>query len=99
MTEEMLTSFLANPASCASLGDPDVPVSEDNEQKACMFFETRCKLLLRAYGASLEEDLAQLSTADTSYHRKCALLLRRAEMKMLTQAVENVALRALDEEL
>eukprot|EP00041_Stephanoeca_diplocostata_P029746 m.886023 g.886023 ORF g.886023 m.886023 type:complete len:553 (+) comp23623_c1_seq8:168-1826(+) len=170
MTEEMLTSFLANPASCASLGDPDVPVSEDNEQKACMFFETRCKLLLRAYGASLEVssmhvawcmwrgglggpltwvlpeippgamatrllpicagalvkrcatklrqrkapcstracgrvlhqqrlNLAQLSTADTSYHRKCALLLRRAEMKMLTQAVENVALRALDEEL
>lgn len=41
MAAEELRGFLGNPASCATLGDPAVPASEENEEKACSFIETR----------------------------------------------------------
>jgi histone-lysine N-methyltransferase SETD3 len=41
MSQAELEHHLANPNACATLGDPDGAASEENEQKACFFFETR----------------------------------------------------------
>ena len=42
MTAAELQGCMANPQSCATLGTPDGAVNEENETRACLFFETRC---------------------------------------------------------
>eukprot|EP00035_Acanthoeca_spectabilis_P038170 m.50743 g.50743 ORF g.50743 m.50743 type:complete len:492 (+) comp9025_c0_seq2:224-1699(+) len=99
MTAEELRGFLGNPASCATLGDPAVPASEENEEKACSFIETRCKLLLRAYRSSIDDDDALLRKPDIPYTTRSIVLLRRGEKRVLMAAAAKAAERALEEDL
>eukprot|EP00038_Savillea_parva_P025586 m.48480 g.48480 ORF g.48480 m.48480 type:complete len:493 (+) comp6997_c0_seq2:221-1699(+) len=99
MTEEELTHHLGNPQACATLGNADGAVNESNEQKACMFLETRFKLLLMAYRSSLQDDDALLAQPDLPFTTRCVVQLRRGEKKTLAAAAAKVAERALEEEL
>lgn len=49
-----LNSKELSEADADRLGDIDVPVSEENEEKAWAFLQTRTALLLRAYETSEE---------------------------------------------
>ena len=60
---------------------------------------SRCKLLLMAYRSTVADDDALLADPKISWHKRCAVQLRRSEKLMLSQAAEMVALRGLDEEL
>ena len=99
MTAAELQGCMADPPSCATLGNPDGVVNEENETRACLFFETRCKLLLMAYRSTVADDDALLADPKIAWHKRCAIQLRRSEKLMLTLAAEKVALRGLDEEL
>merc|ERR1712232_454691 len=77
MTEAELKHYLSNPQECATLGDAEAAISEENEAKACLFLETRCKLLLRMYGAgTVAEDDAAIASGSHEFNIECAMRQR-----------------------
>uniref|UniRef100_UPI00358EE006 actin-histidine N-methyltransferase n=1 Tax=Myxine glutinosa TaxID=7769 RepID=UPI00358EE006 len=73
------------------LGDPDFPVSWDNEVKLWTFLETRVSLLLKTYKTSLQEDENLIADPQTSYRTKMAVRLRKAEKEILQGVVRYAA--------
>ena len=90
---------------CATLGDKEGQVNEENETRACLFLEMRCKLLLRGYQSTVAADDALLADSaaggdsNQSYHALCAIRKRRSEVAMLEACARVVAERGLEEEL
>lgn len=101
MTEEELQQHFETPQICATLGDKEGRVNDENETRACLFLEMRCKLLLRAYQSTVSADDALLTdtSQDQTYHASCAVRKRRSEMAILEACALVVAERGLEEEL
>eukprot|EP00040_Diaphanoeca_grandis_P015336 m.78146 g.78146 ORF g.78146 m.78146 type:complete len:474 (-) comp25085_c1_seq2:290-1711(-) len=91
MTEAELNAHLSQPHTCGTLGDNDGAINEENETKACLYLETRCKLLLRTYTGATPKG--------GTYHGKCVAKLIALEKKMLSGAAATVAARGLEEDL
>lgn len=86
MSEENLKELNSKELSEADadrLGDIDFPVSEENEEKAWAFLQTRTALLLRAYETSEEEDIELLKKEDMNIHERLAVQLRMCEKRIL----------------
>ncbi|XP_062569991.1 actin-histidine N-methyltransferase-like [Saccostrea cucullata] len=68
------------------IGDIDVPVSAENEEKVWAFLETRTALLLRAYDTASEEDEELLQKKEMNIHERLAVQLRMCEKRILKAA-------------